>query len=116
MKTYGIFLSVLIVFSLFGSIRFLEDNDFISEEIILHANIHNRNSENTMHNTRLRFIVLDDFGTRGVSSGTHVDPGKSTSKIAHSQHNLEPGEYWVRIYAYSDDGRRSIRHRPIIIQ
>lgn len=115
MKYYSIFLSILLVFSLLGSIRFLDDNDFISEDIIVHANLKNRGSD-TIYNTKVKFLVLDDVEIRGASSSTHLDSGDKTSKIAYTDNNLQPGEYWVRIYAYGDDGKRSIKHRPIIIQ
>ncbi|MCB9358694.1 hypothetical protein H6503_02070 [Candidatus Woesearchaeota archaeon] len=116
MKSYTILLSVLIVFAMFGSIRFIDDNLYQESPIILHANIDNRGNENAVDNMRVKFLVLDDYGYAGTSSQNNVRAGDTAAKVAYGYHDLEPGEYWVRIYAYGDDGERHIKHRPIIIQ
>jgi hypothetical protein len=108
--------TLLMVFVLLGSTRFLDDNDYIQDEIILHANLNNRGSIDAAEDVRTKFLVL---GTdiRGTSSSSRIRSGGIMQDVIPlDAKNLQPAEYWVRIYVYGENGQRHIRHRPIIVQ
>jgi len=119
MKNYTIILSIFLVIGMLGSIRFLEDNDYTSDIITLHANVRNRQSNDTLENVRVRMLVLENGGTLASSGQSNIKSGDVGSKIISTDlygNALMPGENWVRIYAYDENGNRDIKHRMIIVQ
>lgn len=118
MKVYNLILCFFLVFSMLGSIRFIEDNDYFTESpLILHANLNNRGRDDSLKNVRVRFMVMDS-DIIGVSGSSYLGANDITSKYAFSdvyKNDLPKGEHWVRIVAYSSTGQRTIRHRPIIV-
>jgi hypothetical protein len=119
MKLYTIFISIFLVFMTLGSIRFLDDNDYIGNLVTVHANINNRDNNETISDVRLRFLVLDQGFVYSSSNQNSIKDGAMSSRVATDNlygSNLAPGEHMIRIYVYGDDGVRRIRHRPIIIQ
>lgn len=70
-------------------------------------------------NVRVKFLLLDDIPIIGSSTANRLRAGDVGSKTMMTDlygSQLEPGEYWVRIYVYGDNSTRRIKHRPIIIQ
>jgi hypothetical protein len=118
MKIQSLFVCMFLIFGMFGSIRFIEDNDFFTESpIVLHANIDNRVNDESLKDVKVKFVVMDS-GIYGVSGTSSLKANDITSKYAYSdvyRNDLAKGEHWVRITAYSSTGQRSIKHRPIII-
>jgi hypothetical protein len=102
-----------------GSIRFLEDNDYMDDIMMLHVNVNNRGNDYNIKNAKVRFLVLDHGLGYSSSTQNTIRSGDMSTKIARGEvfsDNLEPGEHMIRIYVYGDDGVRRIRHRPIIVQ
>jgi len=119
MKTNSLIISILVVFVLIGGTRFLDDNDYAKDSIILHTNIDNRMNSEAIDNVRVKFLLLDDIPIVGASTANRLrggDIGSKTMVMDLYGNQIEPGEYWVRIYVYGDDSTRRIKHRPIIIQ
>ena len=113
MKINTFILTFFIVFAMISSIRFLDDNDFATDSIILHANIDNRGSQATMRGARAKFVILDD-ATKMPSTQSNINGNDIDARTMSSDFYGNPvpaGEYWVRLYV-----ERHIRHRPIIVQ
>lgn len=118
MKISSLLVGTLVVLAMISSIRFLDDNDFASNEIIVHTNIDNRIGDSTIRGARAKVILLDD-GVRMPSIQGNVNGGDVSSRVMTTDfygYPITPGEYWIRLYVYGEDGERHIRHRPIIIQ
>ena len=107
---------ILTVFLFMGSIRFLDDNDYAQDEIILHANIRNLH-ESSISNVKLKYLVLDGPGIfRSTSASDLGSRDTAAKRLQANTRGMVPGEYYVRIYAYGEDGEKRIKHRPIIIE
>ena len=119
MKVYNFMLCMFIVLGLFGSVRFIDDNDFLGNSpLILHANIDNRESDRSVDGLKVKFLVMDSE-LMGTSGSSYVRGNDVTSKTIVTDlygNELSAGEHWVKIYAYGKDGERSFKYRPIIIQ
>jgi hypothetical protein len=118
MDKLGFILTILLVFSLMGSIRFLDDNQYLNGSFILHANINNRGGQIDIQNAKLKYIILDSPDVIGTSKTSSVREGDISSKKAFGELQdigIKPGEYMVRIYIYGNDGVRRIKHREVII-
>jgi len=118
MKISSLLIGTLVVLAMISSIRFLDDNDFASNSIIVHTNIDNRVGDSTIRGARAKVVVLDD-GVRMPSAQSNINGGDVSSRVMVTDfygYPIEAGEYWVRVYVYEEDGERHIRHRPIIIQ
>lgn len=113
-----VFLYALLIFSIaVGSIRFLEDNDYIDERFTLLTNIDNTDQDAAIDGVKVKYLFLGN-DMQGGSRAVRIGPGDNIANKIHAplEDSLPPGEYLVRIYVYSDDGDRRIKHRPIIIQ
>ena len=128
MKKTILILSLFMVFSLLlvsagnirmGSIRFLEDNDYAKTGFTLHVNLDNRESMTEAKNVKMKFVVMDDTSIYSATNGNDIMGNDIQSRMIYTPFeyydNLECGEYYVRIYAYGDNGVRRIKHRPINI-
>lgn len=119
MKIQNVIICMFLVFGLFGSVRFLDDNDYFGESpLVLHANIDNRGSENSIDGLKVKFLVMDSE-VMGVSGRSYLKGDDVASKVVYTDiygNDLSKGEHWVKIYAYGKDGERSIKYRPIIVQ
>jgi len=130
LRMKALYASIFIAFVLFGSVRFLDDNTYMGDNIVLHANVNNRNGElitngNThteaVDNLRVKFLLLDSPYYMGSSAQSNLQSDDVGSFVAMSDtYNMEPGEYWVKIYIYGEDEDgnqvKRIKHRPIYVQ
>ena len=103
--------TILIVFVMIGSIRFIEDNDYAKDEIILHANV----KALPNNDFKLKYIIMDDGDVRATSHASGSNSVASRTMYSKLDENIKPGEYWFRFYVYGDNGERRIKHRPIYI-
>lgn len=116
---YSIIFSIFLLLGILGSIRFLDDNDYVSDVVTLHANIDNRKANDDIDNAKVKYVFLDNIDIRGSSRTTEIHGGDVGVKVVSTyvrDYGLAPGEYMVRVYAYGDDGKRDIKHRVVVIE
>lgn len=119
MKVQNLIMCMFLVVGLFGSIRFLDDNDYFGQSpLVLHANVDNRKNSQSIDGLRVKFLVMDSE-VMGVSGSSYLKGNDVTSKTVYTDiysNDLQSGEQWVKIYAYGKNGERSIKYRPIIVE